>query len=161
MEPATGTAGASRGTSDNPLVVRYLYPNSASSFLAMLQFLSVTWLIYAWLRYGPDMPLIGGFVARSLFDLEWKFNLAVFFHTAILVKRWVDVIAMAKKLRAYRRQTSAGVRGGTVDRSVLWLVSAFLEGWRCERRFDEEVVRLRTAGTGETKNELGTSKKNK
>ena len=149
MEPASDAAEASRakkrGDTDNPLVVRYLFPDTASSFFAMFQFLSVTWLIYAWLRHGPDMPLIGGFVADRLFDLEWKFHLAVFFHAAILIKRWVDVIAMAKKLRAHRCQAGTG--------SVLWLVSAFFEGWRCERRFDEEVVRLRTAGTEETKKE--------
>lgn len=149
MEPASDTAQAPRG--DNPLVSRYIYPDRASSFLTMFQFLAISWLIYAWLRHGPDMPLIGGFVAHSLFDREWKFNMAVFFHAAILVKRWVDVLAMAKKLKAHRRrcrQTSIGT-----GPSVLWLVSAFLEGWRCERRFDEEVARLRAMGTQGTKNE--------
>lgn len=153
MEAASDTAETSRKQTDrdSPLIVRYIYPDSASSFLAMFQFLSVTGLIYAWLRHGPDMPLVGGFVAHSLFDQEWKFHMAVFFHAAILVKRWMDVIAMAKKLRTHRRQTNTG--GRAMGPSVLWLVSAFLEGWRCERRFDEEVVRLRTASTEETKNE--------
>ncbi|KAF8470764.1 hypothetical protein BDZ91DRAFT_718936 [Kalaharituber pfeilii] len=122
------------------VVERYLPPHTIASFLTMFQFIGLTMFIYYWLRYGEDMPYIGGFVARKIFNKEWKFNLTVFFHAAILVKRWGDVLGMAKKLR--KHQVDINKRGRVRGPWVKWLINAFFEGWRCEARFDEEVARV-------------------
>jgi len=137
------------------VVQRYIPPNNIASFITIFQFLFLTLLIYTWLRFGKDTPYIGEFFATKVFNKEWKFNMAVFFHAAVLVKRWGDVLNMAKKLR--KHGVDLHKRGRVMGPWVWWLISSFLEGWRCEKRFDQEVARLGRSkaeakdGEGETK----------
>ncbi|KAF8425284.1 hypothetical protein EV426DRAFT_573503 [Tirmania nivea] len=137
------------------VVQRYIPPNNIASLFTIFQFLFLPWLIYVWLRFGEDMPYIGGFIATKMFNKEWKFNMTVCFHAAVLVKRWADVLQMAKKLR--KHGVDLHKRGRVMGPWVWWLISSFLEGWRCEKRFDQEVARLGRVkaeaqeGEGETK----------
>lgn len=141
------------------VVQRYIPPNNFASFFTIFQFLFLTWLIYVWLRFGEDTPYIGELFATKVFNKEWKFNMAVCFHAAVLVKRWGDVLQMAKKLR--KHGVDLHKRGKAMGPWVWWLISSFLEGWRCERRFDREVARLGRlkAEAGDGEGETETKKK--
>ncbi|KAF8433174.1 hypothetical protein BGX38DRAFT_1223350 [Terfezia claveryi] len=137
------------------VVQRYIPPKNFASFFTIFQFLFLTWLIYVWLKFGEDMPYIGEFFAAQVFNKEWRFNMTVCFHAAVLVKRWGDVLQMAKKLRKYG--VDLHKRGRVMGPWVWWLITSFFEGWRCEKRFDQEVARLgrlkaeAKEGKGETK----------
>ena len=120
------------------VVVNYVPPNDVASFLAIAQFVLLTILIVVWLQMGENIPFIGTFLAEKIFEKEWKFNAMVLFHAAILVKRWSDVLTMAKKLKKHNVERLKWALGPW----LYWLVTAFFEGWRALQRFDEEVARV-------------------
>ena len=107
--------------------------------MSIAQLLLLTIVIVMYVAWAEETPVIGGFLDK-VFNKEWKFNAVAIFHTAILVKRWGNVLYLAKKLR--KHQVDISGKGRIRGPWLLWLVNAFLEGWRCERRFDEEVERV-------------------
>ncbi|KAI5803439.1 hypothetical protein DFH27DRAFT_610487 [Peziza echinospora] len=145
-------------------VLRYVPPTSPASYLAAAQFVLLSVFIVMWIFRGRDLPFVGPFIADNIFNVEWKFNATAIFHAAILVKRWGDVLSMAKKLRLYNvDKLGVGKVGGARMRGpwIQWIVTAFFEGWRCERRFDEEVARVGRAMAAEQDSKSEEAKKTK
>ncbi|KAL7268418.1 hypothetical protein RUND412_008961 [Rhizina undulata] len=115
------------------VVTRYIPPFGRRGFLAIALFVVLTGAIVCWLVGGRDAPVLG-MLLGTVFKEEWRFNAAVLVHCGILVRKSREVVKMGERLR--RHQVG--------DRRVWlwWMVMAGLEGWRCAKRFEEEVERV-------------------
>lgn len=115
------------------IVTRYLPPNQLQGWLAILQFLALTALIFIQIQYKPE-------ILEVLFEPEWKFNATVIVHAGILVKKSRDLMNMNDKLR--KHQVDKAPVGKWMGPWIKWMVTAALEGWRCTKRFEDEVARV-------------------
>lgn len=115
------------------IVSRYLGPDQIGGWLQILQFLVLTVLILVQIKYQPA-------VLEALFEPEWKFNATVLLHAGMLVKKSRDLMNMNNKLRKHQVDKAPG--GKWMGPWIKWMVTAALEGWRCTKRFEEEVARV-------------------
>jgi hypothetical protein len=134
------------------VVTRYLPPNQLGGFFSIAWFAVLTVIIGLWIAHGAEIPYIGAFLAEKVFNEEWKFNATTLVHAGILVKKSRDVFNLLEKLRRHGVDKRRGIW-------LCWVVDVALEGWRCTKRFDEEVARVGRAMAAEQKG--GESRKAK